>query len=171
MNEIISSALIKGNPNTKQELLNWLKDSMGEGKGLNKDELVACLPTLYASIEDRSADVRKPAQEAVLPFMKHLGYDTMRKGADKLSAVSKNTVMPILEKARAELPAPTASAKARPAAVARDNSVETVRSKPDEKIASKPDAKPGKPQVNYSQLKGRVHKSRHFCSWISLIIS
>ena len=135
---------------------------MGEGKGLNKDELVACLPTLYASIEDRAAEVRKPAQEAVLPFMKHLGYDAMRKAADKLSAVSKNTVMPILEKARAELPAPTASSKPRPA-VTRDDSVETARVKQEEKSASKPEQKSTKPQVSkqcYEKCKFLIIK--HF---------
>jgi len=120
---------------------------MGEGKGLNKDELVACLPTLYTSIEDRAAEVRKSAQEAVLPFMKHLGYDTMRKAADKLSAVSKNTVMPILEKSRAELPAPTISSKPRPV-VTRDDSVETARDKQEEKNSNKPEQKSTKPQVS-----------------------
>jgi cytoskeleton-associated protein 5 len=49
-----------------------------------KDELLICLPHLYANVEDRNADVRKNAQEAILPFMMHLGYITMAKATEKL---------------------------------------------------------------------------------------
>ena len=52
--------------------------------------------------------------QAVLPFMKHLGYETMRRATDKLAAVSKNTVMPLLDKARADLPPPPAAAPKAP---------------------------------------------------------
>ena len=45
---------------------------------------MACLPHLYASLEDRNADVRKGAGEAVLPFMIHLEYDAMARHAGKL---------------------------------------------------------------------------------------
>jgi cytoskeleton-associated protein 5 len=53
-------------------------------KSIPKDELLICLPHLYANVEDRSADVRKNAQEAILPFMMHLGYVTMAKATEKL---------------------------------------------------------------------------------------
>jgi len=108
VNEMISAALTKGNPNVKMEIWTWLAASLPDAKGLPKDELVACLAILYASIEDRSADVRKPANEVILPLMKHVGFEPMRKASEKLSAVSKNTVMPLLDKARAELPPPPA---------------------------------------------------------------
>jgi hypothetical protein len=42
--------------------------------------------------------VRKACNEAVAGFMKQLGYEAMRKAADKLSAVSKTTLMPLLGK-------------------------------------------------------------------------
>jgi hypothetical protein len=48
--------------------------------------MLICLPHLYANVEDRNADVRKKAQEAVLPFMMHLGYVTMAKATEKLKA-------------------------------------------------------------------------------------
>ena len=114
--------------------------------GLPKDELVACLGILYASIEDRSADVRKPANEVILPLMKHVGFEPMRKASEKLSAVSKNTVMPLLDKARAELPPPPAKSssgggakvvkpRAHTAPEPRDASVEAPRAKPEVKSA------------------------------------
>ena len=57
-----------GNPNLKQEVWAWLGAQLeGAGRGLPKDELAACLPALYASVEDRAAEVRKPAQEVGAP--------------------------------------------------------------------------------------------------------
>jgi hypothetical protein len=46
---------------------------------------VACLPYLLAAAEDRSAEVRKNAQEALLPFMIHVGYEPMIRASSKLS--------------------------------------------------------------------------------------
>ena len=57
-------------------------------KSIPKDELLICLPHLFANVEDRNADVRKNAQEAILPFMMHLGYVTMGKATEKLKASS-----------------------------------------------------------------------------------
>ena len=51
-------------------------------------ELNECIPHLYAALEDRNGDVRKKAQEAVLPFMIHIGYDGMVRHAGKLKVNS-----------------------------------------------------------------------------------
>ena len=56
--------------------------------GLPKEELNACVPHLFVALEDRSADVRKAASEAVLPFMIHLGYDAMVRHAGKLKVIN-----------------------------------------------------------------------------------
>jgi len=79
-----------------------------EAKSPAKEELQGCLTILYGAIEDRSGEVRKAAQDAVPGFMRHLGFESMRKAAEKLSAVSKNSVQPLLDKARADLPPPKA---------------------------------------------------------------
>ena len=73
VNDIFCSAIAKGNPFVKQEVFQWLAEKLPEGKSVAKDELASCLPSLFASIEDRSAEVRKASQEAVPGFMKHLG--------------------------------------------------------------------------------------------------
>ena len=108
--EIFSTALAKANPFMKTEIFGWLATTLPEAKSPAKDELVGCLPILYAGIEDRASEVRKASQDAVPGFMRHLGFEGMRKATDKLSAVSKNTVMPLLDKARADLPPPKVSA-------------------------------------------------------------
>ncbi|KOB68822.1 Cytoskeleton-associated protein 5 [Operophtera brumata] len=61
-----------------------------------KEELSSCVPTLFACIEDRAADVRKATADCVLPFMLHLGYDSMHRQIEKLKAA--------LDKARPNLP-------------------------------------------------------------------
>jgi hypothetical protein len=51
---------------------------------VSKDELVACIPYLLVSVEDRNAEVRKNAQDAILPFMIHVGYEAMNRQLSKL---------------------------------------------------------------------------------------
>ncbi|XP_066276419.1 cytoskeleton-associated protein 5-like isoform X5 [Branchiostoma lanceolatum] len=115
-NEMMSDALRSTSPMLKIELFRWLAEKLMTVKTCPPD-LVNCLPMLYASLEDRNADVRKNAQAAVVPFMYHLGYDKMIRAVGKLSdilpyASSKTNVSAILEKARAEVPAkPTKKAK------------------------------------------------------------
>lgn len=72
--EMIGEALKSGTPALKTELWNWLAEKLPKipAKVISKDELVSCLPLLYASICDRSPDVRKNANEATLGFMIHL---------------------------------------------------------------------------------------------------
>lgn len=104
--EMFADALNKGTPNTKAELFGWLATQMKKVSGqLPKDDLVACLPHLYASLEDRNADVRKGAGEAVLPFMIHLEYDAMARHAGKLKPASKTSVIAVLDRERQNLPA------------------------------------------------------------------
>lgn len=74
-------------------------------KTIPKEELVICIPHLYNNLEDRSAEVRKNAQEAILGIMIHLGYESMVKQTEKLKPGSKNAVMAALEKVRPNLPA------------------------------------------------------------------
>jgi len=47
-------------------------------------ELKECLPPLLACLNDRNPDVRKAAQESILPFMIQTGFDSMLKAASKI---------------------------------------------------------------------------------------
>jgi len=109
--DIFPAALAKANPFMKTEIFAWLATSLPDAKSPAKEELQGCLPVLFSAVEDRSGEVRKAAQDSVPAFMRHLGFEGMRKAADKLSAVSKNTVQPLLDKARADMPAPKVAPK------------------------------------------------------------
>ncbi|XP_042874348.1 cytoskeleton-associated protein 5-like isoform X3 [Penaeus japonicus] len=105
--EVFSDALKSGSPFLKSELFLWMAEKLKDAppKSVNKEELHACTQYLFMALEDRNADVRKGANEAVLPFMIHLGYDGMVKHTSKVKPSSKNTVMQALEKAKPNLPA------------------------------------------------------------------
>nr|XP_029730104.1 protein mini spindles-like isoform X2 [Aedes albopictus] len=104
--EMIADALKTGSPALKTELWGWIAEKLPPlpTKSIQKDELVAMLPHLYANICDRNADVRKNSNEAVLGIMIHLGYDAMMKALDKQKPASKKDIQAALDKARPNLP-------------------------------------------------------------------
>lgn len=53
-------------------------------KKIGMDLLAPCIPHIFACLEDRSADVRKKANDLLLPFMTHTGYEAMLRQTSKL---------------------------------------------------------------------------------------
>ncbi|XP_072383442.1 protein mini spindles [Diabrotica undecimpunctata] len=104
--EMIADALKSGSPALRIELWNWLAENVPKipPKQIPKEELVVCIPHLYSNLEDRNADVRKNAQEAILGIMIHLGYENMVKQTEKLKPGSKTVIVAALEKVRPNLP-------------------------------------------------------------------
>lgn len=104
--EMVADALKAGSPALKSELWGWLAEKLPniQTKTIQKEELIATLPYLYACLIDRSADVRKNAGEAVLGIMIHIGYDAMMKVCEKQKPASKKDIQAALDKARPNLP-------------------------------------------------------------------
>ncbi|KAK9509392.1 hypothetical protein O3M35_006719 [Rhynocoris fuscipes] len=104
--ETMAEALRTGSPSLRSELWNFLAVRLPNipPRSLPKDELTACLPTLYSNIEDRNADVRKNACEAVLGFMIHLGFNTMNSACDNIKGAGGTQVKLLLEKTRGSVP-------------------------------------------------------------------
>ncbi|CRK99142.1 CLUMA_CG012503, isoform A [Clunio marinus] len=104
--EMFADALKSGTPSLKTEVWGWMAEKLPNmpTKSINKEELIACLPHLYANICDRNADVRKNANECVLGIMMHLGYDAMMKAMDKQKPATKKDIQAALDKARPNLP-------------------------------------------------------------------
>ncbi|XP_015239283.1 PREDICTED: cytoskeleton-associated protein 5 [Cyprinodon variegatus] len=110
--EDLSEELKRENPFLRQEVLAWLAEKLPTLRTVPGD-LMLCIPQLFVCLEDRNADVRKKAQDALPTFMMHLGYEKMLKATGKLKPASKDQVVAMLEKARAVMPAkPAAPAKA-----------------------------------------------------------
>ncbi|KAF0310307.1 Cytoskeleton-associated protein 5 [Amphibalanus amphitrite] len=162
--EMLADALKAGTPNTRSELLAWLAIQMKEVSGsLPKDDLTACVPHLYTALEDRSAEVRRAAADAVLPFMIHLSYEAMARHAGKLKPASKTTVMAALDKERPNVPAKAppkpksaaAAGRAPPARLASAHSEEELLD--DEPSAAPP---PGKAVRGGGKTQRAASKTR-----------
>lgn len=65
------------------QVLAWLAEKLPAMRTVPGD-LLLCVPQLYACLEDRNGDVRRRAQDALPPFMMHLGYEKMNKATSKL---------------------------------------------------------------------------------------
>lgn len=150
--EDLSEELKKENPFLRQELLGWLAEKLPTLRSTPTD-LILCVPQLYSCLEDRNGDVRKKAQDALPFFMMHLGYEKMAKATGKLKPTSKDQVLAMLEKAKANMPAKPAApgkatskpmggsapAKFQPASAPVEDAVSnTVEPKPDPKKAKAP---------------------------------
>uniref|UniRef100_A0A8C2YTX6 Cytoskeleton-associated protein 5 n=1 Tax=Chinchilla lanigera TaxID=34839 RepID=A0A8C2YTX6_CHILA len=177
--EDLSEELKKENPFLRQELLGWLAEKLPTLRSTPQD-LILCVPHLYSCLEDRNGDVRKKAQDALPFFMMHLGYEKMAKATGKLKPTSKDQVLAMLEKAKANMPAkPTAPAKAtskpvggsaparfQPTSAPVEDSVSsTVEAKPDLKkvkvpgVSSKAKSTQGKKAPGKTNIKEDEDKS------------
>ncbi|KAK3102168.1 hypothetical protein FSP39_009299 [Pinctada imbricata] len=108
--EALSDSLKLENPNLRQELLGWLVERLPNHKQL-PTEFKMCIPHLLSCLEDRNGEVRKKAQDALVPFMIHVGYESVFKATSKLKPASKDQIMAIIEKAKANIPAKPAKVK------------------------------------------------------------
>ncbi|KAK2868912.1 hypothetical protein Q7C36_000783 [Tachysurus vachellii] len=168
--EDMAEELKKENPFLRQELLGWLAEKLPALRSVPSD-FVLCVPHLYSCLEDRNADVRKKAQDALPVFMMHLGYDKMNKAAAKLKPASKDQLFGLLEKARSAMPAkPVAPSKAPPAATSNvkpaaappvpDKTVPVSEPPPAEPKKTKP-AAAAKTKTVVKKSSGKVEEDRN----------
>ena len=68
--------------------MNWLSPKLKDNQKKLSAELKECCLPLLSCLNDRNPDVRKAAQEAILPFMIHTGFDAMLKAASKVDVSS-----------------------------------------------------------------------------------
>ena len=122
--QLFSTALQAGNPILRTELFGWLSKTLPPTScRLPKDDLVASLPLLLASLEDRSGEVRKAANEALLPVMIHTGFEPFSKAVNSMKPASRDQLMPLLDKARAELPAAPVRTATQPSMGSRSSTI------------------------------------------------
>ncbi|XP_027891721.1 cytoskeleton-associated protein 5 isoform X3 [Xiphophorus couchianus] len=138
--EDLSEELKRENPFLRQEVLGWLAEKLPTLRSVPGD-LMLCVPQLFTCLEDRNADVRKKAQDALPAFMMHLGYDKMNKATGKLKPASKDQVVAMLEKARAVMPAKTAAPTKTGGKGSAEQSRAPSASRASEDFTDKPEAK------------------------------
>ncbi|CAI5763725.1 cytoskeleton-associated protein 5 isoform X1 [Podarcis lilfordi] len=157
--EDLSEELKKENPFLRQELLGWLADKLPTLRSVPSD-LVLCVPHLYSCLEDRNGDVRKKAQDALPFFMMHLGFEKMAKATGKLKPTSKDQVLAMLEKAKANMPAkPAPLSKASSRAVGAAAAKSQVASGSSEDYSSS--TMESKADAKKAKAGGTAPKSKH----------
>ncbi|KAH3877159.1 hypothetical protein DPMN_001016, partial [Dreissena polymorpha] len=145
--EAFSDALKLDNPNLRQELLGWLIERLPAHKPLPRDEIRLCIPHVLTCLEDRNGDVRKKAQEALVPFMIHTGYEAVYKATSKLKPASKDQIMQIIEKAKENLPAKQPAKKAAPPPSTKSAPPPSTKSAPPPVADDDDDEPPPKPKA------------------------
>ncbi|KRX90238.1 Cytoskeleton-associated protein 5 [Trichinella pseudospiralis] len=102
--EIIPNALTSDSPILRAELLAWLNGKLETYQYKLPDaDLKLTVPLVYGFVEDRNPEVRKQAQNILLPLTRVLGYDFMKNAASKLKVMhptSVNQIQTLLEKIR-----------------------------------------------------------------------
>ncbi|NXF89408.1 CKAP5 protein, partial [Eubucco bourcierii] len=158
--EDLSEELKKENPFLRQELLGWLAEKLPVLRSVPSD-LILCVPHLYSCLEDRNGDVRKKAQDALPFFMMHLGFEKMAKATSRLKPTSKDQVLAMLEKAKANVPAkpaPPAKASSRVPGGAAAAKFQAVSAHAEDlgsnTLESRPDPKKTKAGGGSSKAKG-----------------
>ena len=68
------------------QLLGWLAEKLPNHKQLPA-EFKMCVPHLLSCLEDRNGEVRKKAQDALVPFMIHVGYESVFRATSKLKVI------------------------------------------------------------------------------------
>ncbi|KAK0049616.1 cytoskeleton-associated protein 5 [Biomphalaria pfeifferi] len=162
--EALFDALKTESPFLRAELLGWLAEKLPNHKPL-PPELRSICPYVLTCLEDRNADVRKRAQESLVPLMIHTGYDAFLKALGKCKPATKDQVQPLLEKAKGELPAKpvkTAAKKPSPAAAAPAKSTlkpapstASISAKSEEADDDEPAEKPVRSESKSRVVKGK----------------
>lgn len=98
-----TTSLESSNPLLRSSLLGFVVAQMQKEDAPLCQELSALVPVTLTSVEDRSADVRKAAQ-ALLPILvSSVGFAEISDRVANLKPASRNTVMPLIEKARSAI--------------------------------------------------------------------
>jgi cytoskeleton-associated protein 5 len=108
------------NPVLRASVLGWLADKFAAEPPASTSDLQPLASPVVHCLEDRNGDVRKAAS-AVLPYVvANTGADFVMDQTSKLKPASRATIIPLIEKARANAPSAPAPApsKAAPAKVA-----------------------------------------------------
>ncbi|CAL8107217.1 unnamed protein product [Calicophoron daubneyi] len=104
-NDMLADALKTENAFLRADLLKWLAGALvdvpaNSQRSFPPDFTQNIMPHVFSALEDRSPDARKQAQLVLPQLIRVLGWEGVSKAANKLKPVSKDTVLPQLEKAR-----------------------------------------------------------------------
>lgn len=112
----IATALETPNPAMRADLLSWTSTRAGAVEAV---DLSALAGPLLSCLEDRSADVRKAAQAALVVIGARVGFSNLNDAAGSLKPASRATVLPLIASAeRSSAPGAESARSSEPRAAA-----------------------------------------------------
>lgn len=106
----LATACETTNPALRAAVLGWLAEKFQAEPPASSADLQPLAVPVVNCLEDRNGDVRKAAS-GVLPFVvANTGADFVMDQTSNLKPASRSTIIPLIEKARANAPAPAAPA-------------------------------------------------------------
>ncbi|CAG8611966.1 10009_t:CDS:2, partial [Acaulospora colombiana] len=109
----LAAALEAQNPLQRSTLLGWLSDWFKDHPPTSSQDLSEFSTPAVMCLDDRSADVRKAAQNLLPYLIQNVGFDALVKETNPLKPASRSAILPILQAlkpANAGLGAPAAGA-------------------------------------------------------------
>ncbi|KAJ9096595.1 hypothetical protein QFC19_007128 [Naganishia cerealis] len=95
-----ATSLENNNPLLRSSLLDFIVSQLEKENAPTPADLSPLITATLSSIEDRSADVRKPALALLPHLVNNLGFAEVSDKVASLKPASRNTIMPLLEKTR-----------------------------------------------------------------------
>ncbi|KAJ3121227.1 Cytoskeleton associated protein 5 [Nowakowskiella sp. JEL0407] len=112
----LSQSLMLDQPLMRKDLSKWVADKLGTVSP--QADLLPLVHPILLCLQDKSAEVRKSAQQALPSVVTNVGFDIVReKCSDLFHGAQLQTVLPVIEALRPAVTAP-APAKSKPTAAA-----------------------------------------------------
>jgi cytoskeleton-associated protein 5 len=105
------------NPILRKELLAWLESRFVDQEVVATLDLTPIVGAVIACLEDKNSDVRKSATALLPAIVSRAGYNFVIEQTSRLKPASRSTVLPLIETARASVPASTSNSISPPATI------------------------------------------------------
>lgn len=155
----LATAIESPNPALRASVLGWMAERLQAEPPTPSSDLAPLAAPVISCLEDRNADVRKGAG-AVLPFIvASAGYDHVMDQTSSLKPASRSTIIPLIDKAKANAPAKAAPPAAAAPVPSRAAGPAAAATKPRAAVtataaASVPRSAPGSPAPGASAPTG-----------------
>ncbi|KAH9484304.1 Cytoskeleton-associated protein 5 [Psilocybe cubensis] len=130
----ITTGIETPNPLQKATLLQWIVDWFKENSAPSSLDLRPWAPAIVASLDDRSADVRKAAQALLPSIIQCTSFDFVLQQTNSLKPASRNSAIPLINAARPVVS--TTEPTPKPAPAPKAAAVSKVSTSPDPPPAS-----------------------------------
>lgn len=100
----LAASLESTNPTLRSNVLEWINSFLQKTPPSSSTDLSPLASPVITCLEDRNGDVRKNAQALLPSIISNTSYDFVESKTDKLKPAAKNSILPVLQAARSQVP-------------------------------------------------------------------